>query len=454
MRQAELEQQFHHAMQVYVSGKLETAATQFSQITQQWPTCVEAWFQRAEIAEQLQQLENAVAYYEKVLEQQPEIQEAWFRLGTIAAQQNAQSLALKYWQQALSINPDYPEANLHLGLLYAQQNPQEQTLAYKHFSRACSLTPDLLILLSLARTLLWQNQHTVVMILLDAALAFLQEHTLLTPTIKEQWRQALALRVQLAHEQREDDFALSLLSEPSPDAPFSQTLKQIYISLDANSEIQTVLKKNLQEQPLTENLSLEHAPRLLAWQKHGLQAEVNRYLLGDSKPSKPLQNQRLSITEHPTLNLVCVMHESALPLWPLYMQHLRSLPTRTWNIHIVLCHGLAISLEGLKAQVHRVQPATLSALVQTLSVDLFLHVGGDRQSTAIASALDCQSFSKPSLSWTPYGPKDSLWLNTPEDPCFSGVLLLKQVKDPIKNALHLHRWSVYLQHHLRQASGA
>ena len=209
MLQAELEAQFHHAMQAYVSGQLAQAAEQFAQITQQWPTCVEAWFQRAEIAEQQRNFSDAITYYEKVLEQQPDIQEAWFRLGAIAAQQQAVALAIQYWEQCLSINPDYTEAHLHLGLLYARQEaPERQIAATAHFSRACTLSPDPLALLSLARTLLWQNQHRVVAPLLDAVLQYLKEQSP-NPQLHTPWIYALSLSLQLAHEQGEDKLALT-----------------------------------------------------------------------------------------------------------------------------------------------------------------------------------------------------------------------------------------------------
>ncbi len=453
MLQAELEHQFHHAMQAYVSGQLEQAAEQFSQITQQWPTCVEAWFQRAEIAEQQHNFTDAISYYEQVLERQPDIQEAWFRLGTIAAQQQAETLAIKYWQQALSINSDYAEAHLHLGLLYAQQEaPDAQAAATAHFARACTLSTDLLALLSLARTLLWQNQHRVVAPLLNTVL----QHLSAQPqelTQREQWIDAIALGLQLAHEQRDDDRALALLNTSGPPSELSQALKPLYLSLEASPEVQQSFKEHLQQQPPIEGLSLAQAPRLLAWQKYGLQPVVNAYLLGTPASSLAPTAPDLPVHQHPRLNLVCVMHESALPLWPLYLQHLRSLPNRTWQIHVVLCHALAVPMDGLKAEIHRAQPSHLPTLLQKISADLLLHAGADRQSTAVETALACRILKKPSLSWTLYGENELIWQDTPADPCFTGTLLLKSGQDPLQNALHLHRWSVYLQHHLRHAPG-
>jgi tetratricopeptide (TPR) repeat protein len=453
MLQAELEQQFHDAMQVYVSGQLEQAARAFAEITQRWPACVEAWFQRAEIAEQQQQFSDAVTYYEQVLEQQPDIQEAWFRLGTIAAQQQAEALALKYWQQALSINPDYAEAHLHLGLLCAQQPELEhQNAATLHFSRACVLSSDLMTLLSLARTLLWQNKQAVVAPLLDAILKHLKVQAP-EPKLQRQWREALTLSLQLAHEQRDDDVAWQLLEQSEADAQLKQVLKAIYLSLEASPEAQQSVKDNLEQLAPVEGLSLAQAPRLLAWQKYGLQSRVNTYLLGASSPPLASTASALPVDKHPILKLVCLMHESALSLWPIYLQHLRSLPPRTWQIHLVLCHGLTVPTADLKAQIHRAQPATLLPLLQKISPDLLIHAGSDRQSTAVATALACRSLAKPSLSWSLYGPEQTLWQDTPEDPCFTGVLLLKSLQDPLQNALHLHRWSVYLQHHLRHTPG-
>ena len=453
MLQAELEAQFHHAMQAYVSGQLAQAAEQFAQITQQWPTCVEAWFQRAEIAEQQRNFSDAITYYEKVLEQQPDIQEAWFRLGAIAAQQQAVALAIQYWEQCLSINPDYTEAHLHLGLLYARQEaPERQIAATAHFSRACTLSPDPLALLSLARTLLWQNQHRVVAPLLDAVLQYLKEQSP-NPQLHTPWIYALSLSLQLAHEQGEDKLALTLLEQSRVPRELSQALQALYLALDAAHERQQSFREQLQQMQPVEGLNLAQAPRLLAWQKYGLQSMVNTYLLGASRPPLAPTAPPRSVRQHPVLTLVCVMHESALPLWPIYLQHLRSLPTRTWQIHVVLCHGLAVPMEELKAQVHRVTPDDLLPLLQQIPADLLLHAGVDRQSTAVASALVCRALAKPSLSWSLYGPSQNLWQDTPEDPCFTGVLLLKSPQDPLQNALHLHRWSVYLQHHLRRAPG-
>ena len=40
MAQDALEQQFHHAMQAYLSGDLEQADNRFSDITNAWPECL------------------------------------------------------------------------------------------------------------------------------------------------------------------------------------------------------------------------------------------------------------------------------------------------------------------------------------------------------------------------------------------------------------------------------
>ncbi len=136
-----LQTQFESAMQTYLSGELEPASQAFASITSTWPECIEAWFQRADIAEHQQQWEQAVEYYEKVLEQRQDIQEVWFRLGRIAVQQNALSMAETYWKQALLINPAYAEPHLHLGLFYARTDQRER--AVQHLRSARFLDPGL-----------------------------------------------------------------------------------------------------------------------------------------------------------------------------------------------------------------------------------------------------------------------------------------------------------------------
>lgn len=445
MAQDALEQQFHHAMQAYLSGDLEQADNRFSDITNAWPECIEAWFQRAELAEKRLDFDAAIQYYEAVLEQDPTIQEVWFRLGHIAAQQNASELTYHYWERALEINPDYGDVHLHLGLFLARkQDPR----AKQHFQKACALSTDILSLLSLARTLLWQNQHAVAAPLLHALCRQLETAS---PQQPEYYRHALGLNIQLVHELAQDDLAKQIITEAKIDAPDRETLNSLYLSLNASEETLKHFIADLPGHPRSANWPVEHLPRLLSWQKHQVQSQVHQYLYTPQLSHSEQQSTRLKPEKHThsPFKLACIFHESSISLWPVFLNHLKTLPARQWQIHLILLHRIPLPLQELKAQLHILSIENVLPQLSKINPDLIVHGGADRQNDATALARDCQSLETHNLSWTPYSP-DEIWKDTPQDPCFSGVLQLKALQSPYENALHLHRWSVHLHHHLVQ----
>lgn len=437
MIQAELEPQFSLAMQAYLSGRLAEADTYFARITTRWPECIEAWFQRGEIAEQQQNFSAAIGHYEKVLAQNPEVQEVWFRLGSIAAHQHMPQLAIGYWTQALNINPAYTEPHLHLGLLYARS---ENPLALQHFNQVCQLSHSALPLVTLARTLLWQNQHGVSAQLIAAALAYLTTQ----PETSELYPQALALAIQIAHEQHQDTLALQWIHEAHLSQEQKDSLEALYLPLNASAEAIQNFQEKLKTQPPS-SLPPSLLPRLLAWEKHPVQSALHRYLLPEFT-APPLPAPPSDRT--PPFRGVCILHESAVPLWPEYRAYLKTLPRQYWELHLLITHPLPLPLENLNATVHRVSPEEAQTWLSQQPLDLLLHTGVDRQSDALDLALHCRSFTAANIKWTPYS-KENLLYDT-FDPYFSGEAPCKALHDSPQHTLHLHRWSVLLQQHLRQ----
>ncbi len=438
MTQAELEPEFLLAMQAYLSGRLAEAEQHFNQITLRWPHCIEAWFQRADIAEQQQNFEAAISHYEKVLAHNPEVQEVWFRLGSIAAHQNMPELAINYWNQALKINPQYAEPHLHLGLLYARS---EHPLAQQHLEQASQLSESPLPLIALARTLLWQNQHRTAAQVIAAILNALTQAETLSPV----YPHALAIAVQIAHEQQDDERALSLLSESQLFPEQQLTLKNLYLSLKAPAEAIADFLDKLKQLP-PPSLPPEAIPNLLAWDKHHVQQQVRHYLFAD----KPRASSVLHTAPTAPFRLICLIHESAIPLWPTYLAYLKTLPRQYWDLQLLVLHQHPLPIDTLKATVHQLKPEKAHGWLEQHSFNLLLHTGVDRQADALALAQACRSFRIPSLKWTPYS-VDAFDYKALEDPCFSGELSCQSLHDSPPDPLHLHRWSVSLQHHLRQS---
>lgn len=438
MTQAELEPEFSLAMQAYVSGKLTEADKHFTRITLRWPHCIEAWFQRGDIAEQQHDFDAAISHYEKVLAHNPEVQEVWFRLGSIAAHQNMPQLAVNYWNQALKINPQYMEPHLHLGLLYARSN---SPLAQHHLDQASHLSESPLPLMALARTLLWQNQHPTASQVINATLKALAKHS----EFASAYDHALAIALQIAHEQQEDQTALTLIREAQLSPAKKHTLENLYLSLNATPKDVAVFLEKLPQLP-SPHSPLEAYPNLLAWDKHQVQHQVHQFLFPHGHKEPPLLQQPPVVP----FRLACLIHESTIPLWPTYLAYLNTLPRQYWDLQLLVLHQSPLPLGNLKATVHRLKQEETYAWLKQHPFDLLLHTGVDRQIEALALAQSCRPFNIPSLKWTPYS-TDTFDYRPLEDPCFSGELPCKALHDSPADALHLHRWSVSLQHHLRQS---
>lgn len=438
MTQAELEPEFSLAMQAYISGKLAEADKHFNRITLRWPHCIEAWFQRGDIAEQQHDFEAAISHYEKVLAHNPEVQEVWFRLGSIAAHQNMPQLAINYWNQALTINPQYMEPHLHLGLLYARS---DNPLAQHHLEQASGLSESLLPLLALARTLLWQNQHPTASQVMNATLnAFIRRSEL-----SSVYHHALAIAIQIAHEQQEDQRALELIGQAQIPPAHKHILESLYLSLNATPKDLSAFLENLTQLP-THDLPLEAFPNLLAWDKHQVQHQVYPVLFPHEHKETSLPRKTPVIP----FRLICLIHESTIPLWATYLAYLKTLPRQYWELQLLVFHQSPLPIDTLKATVHRLRPEEAQAWLKQGDFDLLLHTGVDRQTEALALAQSCRTFKVPSLKWTPYS-VDAFDYLPLENPCFSGELPCEALHDAPPDALHLHRWSVSLQHHLRQS---
>lgn len=120
MTNQDLEHAFKAAMEAYQARQWKPAEQQFRTMTRTWPQCKEAWYQLASVYQQQGAWVEAVETFSQVLELDPEVQEVYFNLGLISLSQGKLSLAQGYWQRALDINPDYVEARLQLAQLLAQ----------------------------------------------------------------------------------------------------------------------------------------------------------------------------------------------------------------------------------------------------------------------------------------------------------------------------------------------
>lgn len=332
----ELQTQFQQALQTLAQGNWPLAETQLREITERWPTCIEAWFQRGELCQRQGQLVAALDMYARVLELNPNVQEVYFSLGQIASQQQEHSQALGYWQRALEINPDYHEVRLHLILLLARlgQPPEALAQALELLGRVPASAP---LLLDQARDLLARGQ--------------LLETSAICQALRQtsyEVGHVLLLELRLLHELGLDAQAEVLLSEtPTGDAAdkaWRAALRELYVpahyaddqALDAARE---KLDRFLAQAPDAALKTLPAAqlrdlPRLRGWHLLERAAAVDTWLQAALPPA---ETSLVSLSQPgERRRLVWLLDAASLPWQSLYWQHLAALSRREWDIVVLL----------------------------------------------------------------------------------------------------------------------
>lgn len=313
--QQTLEVSFQQAMSAFQEQNWPQAESLLKSLLTQWPDCIEACYQLAELYQLQQRWEQALFYYEQVLTQNDQIQEVWLNLGRIAAQQNQTQLAQQYWTQALAVNPDYSEAHFHLGLVQVKQAGMAE--AVSHLIEALKQSPELAQdFLELAQEYAQQGQCLESLALAEALL--IQE----TP----EREQALLLKIALLHDLGHDQTALSLANLSAELATYLRLYVSQQTGPDAEQQAQWSERlaqvERLQQEQWPER-SWPYLPRLRSW-----------YLFGLSTPQLPLQPQKRR-PQAATQHLIWLVDYRSISWLDWALLHFGALPAH-WRITLVL----------------------------------------------------------------------------------------------------------------------
>ncbi len=314
--QQTLEDLFQQAILAFQAADWPQAESLFKELTEQWPDCIEAWFQLGELYQLQQRWDQALFYYEQVLARNDQIQEVWLNLGRIAIQQNQPPVAQQYWQRALAVNPDYSEAHFHLGLLLVKQGEMAQAVG--HLMQTLKNSPELAQdFLALIQEYAQQGQSLESLALADALVIQGCPESELA-----QW-----LKIPLLQDLGADATAFSL-------AELTDALAQwltLYLPMQTapTPEQEAQWPERLSCLNLTQ-LSEQYGPylpRLRSWFLFGLPAP--------ERPSPINAAKNRSALPGPIRQLVWLV-DSRSSCWQDWaLQHFRALPS-TWQITVVL----------------------------------------------------------------------------------------------------------------------
>lgn len=313
-------------MQAFASHNWEQAQALFQALTQTWPDCIEAWYQRGEIYQLQGQWSEAVSMYEQVLSHNPAIQEVWLNLGRIAVQQGQAELAHRYWQQALEINPAYEEAHYHLAMLACQSGQMAE--ASQHLLSILGQTPaKATAFLSLAQELLLRGELLESLALSSA----LQAHAQQTQENLLLAYQALGLHIQALAMLGQTQQAAAVLAAQHADSepphwwlPFCELYLPFLNS--PQTEPTPLPQQVLQGLPADLQPVL---PRLPQWIQQQ-QSEAVHAAWGWP------QKKALSWPRQSRSRLLVLLDSHSLGWWPFYQQQLQALSSKAWEIMLCL----------------------------------------------------------------------------------------------------------------------
>lgn len=335
MSSTELESRFALAMQTLQAGSENAAISAFSQLTQDWPDCKEAWYILGDLQMRQGQWPEATACFEAVLKLDPEVQEVYFQLGLLSLWRGLNELAEAYWQQALRINPDYAEPHYHLALLWLRQ--QRQSEAQSALRTLIDKQPQM-------TGPLWQAaQEQALLGQIHESLGLCQvlQHQ---PGIPEPQRTLLHIQgLQRSAQDAEARTQIETLPENwrallaqiyLPQSPSSAELKQL-------AQILRALCANPHNLP---DETLACLPLCSSWAL--LPADIRELFwpwLAGPQPLRPPATP----PDRSRQRLVWIIDAPALNWQRLYFQHLAALPAARWEVQILT------RMPCLQPQLHR-----------------------------------------------------------------------------------------------------
>lgn len=410
MLDKDLEKHFGVALAALSEGDWAQAQHLFAEITKSWPNCKEAWYQRGELYQRQGDATQAVEMYAQVLALDPGIEEVYRNLGLIAAQQQENEMAMGYWSQALSLNQNDSEVRLQLAMLLARNARVPE--AIEQLRTLLTLSPEMAeTLLLQARAALQQGQF--------------YEASALCQALRHQGgslelsQSVIFLELQVLHELGLDPQAEFLLQEFS--GPWSEALRALYVpghftdtgALAAAREKLDRALATPAPQPLPIQAEL---PRLRGWQLLGRGEAVDAWLrqaAGLSSPARILPRSDMQ-------RLVWIVDASCLPWQTACWQHLAALPSRRWELVLLLRQeNLALLLEpperGNLLGFHPLPAdyAEARELIRKLRPHVLLLA--DPQRDALQFWLAQESLAPVQLTWPGAWPQSDLQGGLPGD---------------------------------------
>lgn len=122
---SELQQGQQHAN----SHELSAAIACYEAAIQRCPHYAAAYYELANIHQQLGNLDNALSLYQQVLSLNPNMAQVYCHLGAICQLTGKRDEAITAYQQAVSLNPTLAEIHCDLGSMFQQKGEQEAAIA-------------------------------------------------------------------------------------------------------------------------------------------------------------------------------------------------------------------------------------------------------------------------------------------------------------------------------------